>query len=293
MDKTKLFAGLLVALAVIAVACYFTQKAPETLAKIVEAGDVVAFDYILRVQGEQRVFDTTIQDVAIAENMFIPEKRYLPLEVTVGPESSGLLKDFDAALVGMREGDSKNLTLSPDRAYGARRDNLTRAIELTYPVPRVQEKPLAEFISAYGEVKENDSIKVGFWNVFILSVSNDSVVFRSDPSEGKAFSIRYFTVPLNPTATSVVYIEHVSAKITSVSNESFSYSINVENGERYTARRPTINAETGEVLLGSATPISIFGVNETHAVLDFNNPLAGKTLEFQIFMRNVTKKTGA
>lgn len=290
MDKTKLFAGLLIALAVIAAAYYFT-RAPLMPAKIAEQGDVVAFDYILRVQGEERAFDTTIQDVAIAENIFSPEKTYVPLEVTVGPQSSGLLKDFDAALVGMREGDSKSITLEPTKAYGERIENLTRAAELNYSAPRVQEKPLAEFTAAYGQVKENDSIKVGFWNVLVKNVSNESVTFSNEPSEGQPFSIRYFTIPLNTAATSVVYIEHVSAKITAVGNETFSYSVNVEKGERYTARRPTISVETGEVMLGSSTPISVSEVNETHAVFDFNNPLAGKTLEFQIFMKNVTKKT--
>lgn len=281
----------IVALLLLAGAAYFFLFQTPLQKKIVEVGDEAAFDYTLRVEGEERVFDTTIQDVAIVENVFDPKKNYTPLKAVVGPGNNDLLPAFDAALAGMSEGEEKNLTLPPEQAYGQPKENLTRSIELFYAIPRMQEKPLDEFEAKYGNAKENESVNIGFWKVFILNISNDTVIFRNDAREGQAFSILYFTIPLNPTNTSVLYLEHAPAKITSVSEDTFTYKLNVDKGEKYVVRRPVVDAETGEIALDNPLPVTISGVNETHATIDFNHPLAGKTLEFQIFMRSITKRS--
>jgi peptidylprolyl isomerase len=50
-----------------------------------------------------------------------------PLSFTLG--SGQVIKGFDAAVAGMSEGENKTATISPEAAYGPRRDEL----ELTYP----------------------------------------------------------------------------------------------------------------------------------------------------------------
>ncbi len=288
MDR-KIILGAVILL-LLAVAAYLFLFQPLKEDKIAEAGDLVTFDYVLRVKGEPGIFDTTLRDEAVIENIFDPKKNYTPLKVVVGPGKNDLLNDFDAALAGMREGEEKNLTLTPEQAYGQRRENMTRSVQLFYTVPTIQEKPLNEFEPQFGAVKQNDSVNIGFWKVSILNVSTDTVTFRNEVAEGKAFSILYFTIPLNPTNTSVLYLEHAPAKITSVNEEAFTYKLNVDKGERYTVRRPAISAETGAVTLQDPIPVTISEVNATHATIDFNHPLSGKTLEFQLFMRTIAKE---
>ncbi len=51
-----------------------------------------------------------------------------PLEILAG--NGMLIKGFDDALVGMKEGDEKDITIKADDAYGPRRDDMVR------PVPK-------------------------------------------------------------------------------------------------------------------------------------------------------------
>ena len=46
----------------------------------------------------------------------------LPLRLTVG--SGSMVQGFENALIGMREGEKKTVTLSPDEGYGIRSDDL-------------------------------------------------------------------------------------------------------------------------------------------------------------------------
>lgn len=49
-----------------------------------------------------------------------------PIEITLG--GGQLIAGFESALLGMTEGDKKNVTLEPDDAYGPRHDQLVRVV---------------------------------------------------------------------------------------------------------------------------------------------------------------------
>jgi len=50
-----------------------------------------------------------------------------PLQVTIG--SGQVIPGFDGALVGMVEGDTRNITLEPDDAYGPQDPELVHVVE--------------------------------------------------------------------------------------------------------------------------------------------------------------------
>ena len=81
----------------------------------VKEGDMVSIDYIGRLE-DGTLMDTSLEDVARAEGKFDPEKKYEPLETVVG--SGKLIKGFELALVGMKEGEEKEVTILPEDAYG-------------------------------------------------------------------------------------------------------------------------------------------------------------------------------
>ena len=59
-------------------------------------------------------------------NVFDTSEGKDPLEFEVG--SGKLIKGFDTALIGMKEGEEKEVTLKPEEAYGEKHDNLVQEV---------------------------------------------------------------------------------------------------------------------------------------------------------------------
>ncbi|MEM2137771.1 MAG: peptidylprolyl isomerase [Candidatus Anstonellaceae archaeon] len=96
-------------------------------ANVAKKGDTVQVDYIGKLP-EGKVFDTSIQQVAIDAG--IPQRdRYEPLEFTVG--AGQMIAGFDAAVVGMKEGEEKTVTLPPEQAYGMPKKDMILPIDIS------------------------------------------------------------------------------------------------------------------------------------------------------------------
>ncbi|MBI2547028.1 MAG: peptidylprolyl isomerase [Candidatus Aenigmarchaeota archaeon] len=85
----------------------------ERTAKV---GNLVTVNYIGSFENGT-VFDTSIESVAIQKGIGDPLRTYEPLQFVVG--SGQLIKGFDNAVVGMKAGETKNVTLQPQDAYGS------------------------------------------------------------------------------------------------------------------------------------------------------------------------------
>ncbi|VVC00956.1 FKBP-type peptidyl-prolyl cis-trans isomerase [uncultured archaeon] len=79
-----------------------------------QKGDTVRVDYVGKLQNGT-VFDTSLKEEA-AKAGLEPRPSYSPLEFTVG--AGQMIAGFDAAVVGMREGQERTATLQPSQAYG-------------------------------------------------------------------------------------------------------------------------------------------------------------------------------
>ncbi len=95
---------------------------------VAEEGDLVRVDYIGTLE-DGSIFDTSIEEVA-KENVDIynPQRTYQPLEFTVG--TGQMISGFDNGVLGMAEGETKNIELEPSDAYGQRSDELIRSIAI-------------------------------------------------------------------------------------------------------------------------------------------------------------------
>lgn len=83
--------------------------------KTVKAGDTVKVDYIGRLENG-KVFDTSIAEVAKKEGIYVNNTSYAPLTFKAG--SGQMIKGFDEAVIGMKVGEEKNVTIPPGEAYG-------------------------------------------------------------------------------------------------------------------------------------------------------------------------------
>lgn len=94
--------------------------------KTVNKGSHVDVDYEGRLD-DGRLFDTSKEDVAKAEGVYAEEREYSPLHITVG--SGMLIKGFEAALIGMHEGEEKTVKIEASDAYGETRSELIKTFK--------------------------------------------------------------------------------------------------------------------------------------------------------------------
>ncbi|WP_340818701.1 peptidylprolyl isomerase [Methanolobus sp. WCC4] len=82
----------------------------------VESGDYISVNYTGSLD-DGTVFDTSIEEVAKAEDVYNPYRTYEPLSFTAG--AGQMIKGFDDAVIGMSVGDEKTVTIPSEEAYGA------------------------------------------------------------------------------------------------------------------------------------------------------------------------------
>ena len=101
-------------------ACKTGEKEP-----VVEFGKTITFDYVAGFDNGT-LFDTTFENAAIEAGIYDPNKIYQPERAVVGkdPLIPGLLE----ALIGMKEGEVKNIRIPPEKAYGTIIENSTHIL---------------------------------------------------------------------------------------------------------------------------------------------------------------------
>ncbi len=123
MNKLTLFLFLI---GIVLVSGCADSDTGENMEKVKE-GDYVKVNYIGELE-DGTIFDTSIEDAAIEGEVHNPNRAYEPLGFTVG--AGQMIAGFDSGVVGMAVGEEKTLTLSPEEAYGAYREELVQTISL-------------------------------------------------------------------------------------------------------------------------------------------------------------------
>ncbi len=94
---------------------------------MVKDGDVVLIDYTAKVDGN--VFDTTNLEEAKKANIFRKEAKYEPMLAIIGKNM--LIKGLEEAVVSMKEGEEKEFTVPPEKAFGNRDPSLVKLVSLS------------------------------------------------------------------------------------------------------------------------------------------------------------------
>ncbi len=80
-----------------------------------QKGDTVSVHYVGKFPGG-KVFDTSMKAEAAKAGLFNPARDYKPLQVVLGAHQ--VIAGFEEALDGMKVNETKEVTLTPDKAYG-------------------------------------------------------------------------------------------------------------------------------------------------------------------------------
>lgn len=90
-------------------------------------GDNVSVDYT-GWNETGSIFDTTVTETAKNAGIYDSRKAYVPLSFVIGSKS--VISGFEEAVVGMRVGETRNITLEPENAYGEYNTSLIQPVPL-------------------------------------------------------------------------------------------------------------------------------------------------------------------
>ncbi|PIO08876.1 peptidylprolyl isomerase [Candidatus Woesearchaeota archaeon CG08_land_8_20_14_0_20_43_7] len=85
------------------------------MADAVKEGSTVMIDYVGTLE-DGSLFDTSIKEEAEKVGLPTDQRPFEPLKVEVGKHQ--VIPGFEEALVGMKEGETKEFDIEPEKAYG-------------------------------------------------------------------------------------------------------------------------------------------------------------------------------
>jgi FKBP-type peptidyl-prolyl cis-trans isomerase 2 len=91
----------------------------------VEVGDTVKLEYTGKYETGE-VFDTSDEKIAKEAGIYRSDRDYEPLEVKAG--TGQVIKGLDNALIGMKKGEEKKVTVPPEEGYGSERPELIQKL---------------------------------------------------------------------------------------------------------------------------------------------------------------------
>ena len=94
----------------------------------VKNGDFVRVEFTGKIKETGDVFDATNEEVAMEANILDEKRDYGPVPIIVG--ANHILKPLDEAIVGMEEGNSKKVDISPEEGFGERNKDLIQLMPM-------------------------------------------------------------------------------------------------------------------------------------------------------------------
>ncbi|MDO8727395.1 MAG: FKBP-type peptidyl-prolyl cis-trans isomerase [Candidatus Methanoperedens sp.] len=254
-------------------------------------GDTISVNYTGRLQ-DGKVFDTNIESVAKQNEIIKPE--YVPLKFKVGER--GMIEGFDEGVVGMKVGETKTLTIPPEKAYGLPKAEMISAYDIIENVsakentfPKLFNISLEEFEGTYGPGhNKSDTVVYPGTNINI-TVQNisDRVSLSYDLKEG--FQIFSQNAPWNMTVVKID-AKNITIKPSVKKNDVIQFQLDKFQKTPWTS---TVIGVTDDniTLRHNAIPETkvqsmydnmIVRFNETKFTIDENHELAGKRLIFNV-----------
>lgn len=157
-----------------------------TTGSIVTMGSNISVDYIGSLENG-KVFDTSIEKVALENNLSSHGGGYQPLKFTVG--KGRVIKGFDEGVIGMKVGETRTLTIPPEKGYGPSDPQMIRVLPIvqvlpattnmsaTTEIPKVLEIPVTSFERTVGSGhKAGESVRIPDTNINVTIQNIDSNV---------------------------------------------------------------------------------------------------------------------
>ena len=273
--------------------------------KTVKKGDNISVNYIGSFEGG-KVFDTSIESVAKANDLFTPGATYEPFNFSVGKTPSQAIEGFDEGVIGMKVGETKKLIIPPEKAYPINPNKIQvipikDIIPTITVIPREIKVPVGQFEQVFGPNHSvgntvqipNSNINITITNITITNITSE-ITLKYDLNVGSI--IWSANAPWNET---VIKIDDKNISIKPIvkindtirlPNSPYNTTVVDMNDENITLRHNPIPETTAELpdMFGQMVPTKI-RFNETSIIMDQNSEVAGKTLLFNITLVSINK----
>jgi peptidylprolyl isomerase len=255
----------------------------------VKSGDNIFIDYVGHVDG--KVFDTSNESVAKQNDIYTANRTYRPLKFTVG--KGEMIKGIDEGVIGMKVGETKTITIPPEKGYGQFDPGkistypIIDTIPATKTISSVFEIPAGEFETVFGPNHTvGDKVRISGTNINLTVKSigaNVSLVY--DLTVG--YRILQKGAPWNETVVSIndtsltTRADVKKNDVVQEQNAPWNTTVIDVNSTHITLRHNAIPDTEIPSLSGSMR----IHFNETAIVIDQNNKFAGKTLIFEVTLK--------
>lgn len=264
---------------------------------LIQAGDEVTVDYtgyFLGPNGELgSVFDTSIGDIARNESVpksqgFLLKETYDDMKFTVVEEGETptMIAGFNDAVLGMKEGQTKQVSIPPEKGYPEYYNDRVLTVESTMQIPMVETFTAEEFSAYYPmvdlEIQSSFIHPFWGWDITIVSHSPGNVTVINNARYGES----YQGFPWNTTVVdlstdrNVITLHHQVQEITKTTRVNLDmlppldpawFETVLQLGEKNLERNGFVTSIGGDI------------------VIDFNTEVAGKTLVFQITVNSINR----
>jgi FKBP-type peptidyl-prolyl cis-trans isomerase 2 len=258
--------------------------------KTVKIGDNVSVDYIGTLDGI--VVVTSIESVAKENNLSLTNRIYGPITFTVG--SGKVIKGLDEGIVGMGVGESRTLTIPPEKAFGLRDPNLIKTIPIiqtissTTTFPRIVNVPIDQFESKLGgnhTIGDIVQIPDSNFNATIKNITTSNVLLSYNLAVGTPISQK-------PWKETVMKIDenNYTTKFEVEKNETVQLPDTAWNSTIIDVNSQNITLRHNNI--PDTKMLSYFGnvrvhFNDTYITMDLNDELAGQTFVYNMTVRSI------
>lgn len=224
-------------------------------------GDIISVNYSLYVNGT--LYDTNVRDVATQANLSRLPSAFSPLTFPMILNKS-IINGFVLNLIGMQKGDTKTFNVSPGSGYGFVDPSQILSIS------RYQNLSLYENVSLIDLQRAgiNTSVGSGFETasgfVFINSTTSTTATLYYLFTPGSRFTF-----------------QGIPQHVVSVDSQNALLEYDFALGMTYRVPHP----ETGEVEV-----FTVVSKDNESLTLDYNHPLAGKNLTFNVTVLSVQRQ---
>lgn len=263
------------------------------LGETVKVGDKISVDYTGTLP-DGTVFDTSIETVALENNLFTHDRMYQPLQFTVG--KGQVVQGFDEGVVGMRVGETRTLTIPPEKGYGSINPHAIQVIPIVQNISRtrsfskVLEIPAVQFESVFGlNHTVGEKVQIPQTNIRLtiqriasnVSMSYDLPMGYTIVQEGAPWNETVTRIDMtNITTTAAVKVNDVIQ----FEDAPWNTTVMAFNAENITLHHNSIPDTVIESAFGPPIWMSF---NETSVILDHNHKLAGKTMLFEVTIKSI------
>lgn len=290
----KYYIGI-AALAAILVGILFITSTPGNA--VVEMGDIVQVDYTGKLP-DGTVFDTSDSEVAVSAGVYQEGRPYQPLTVVIGAHN--VIKGFEDGLLGMKEGESRTLTIAPEDGYGPLDPTKIDVVPQLNDIPATQtfefkkevSVPAIQFNMTFGtdyEVGDIIPIPDSSINITVLEIGETvNMSYNMEVGDIVDGGEALWSDEIIEMNSSHIVVRHdvEVGDIIQFPESPWNSTVLEVTGTNITLQHNPIPDTTIDTIVQTSigpqqVPVQVH-FNETDIILDSNYFLAGKTLTFEV-----------